>query len=60
MAATVLTLEVSREAGELAPPLVEPSEMNGLAFKLWQRGSCPEQAFEQEWVSPEECILIPH
>ena len=59
MAATVLTLEVSQEADDLAP-LVEASEMNGFAFKLWQRGSCPEQAVEQEWVTPEECILIPH
>jgi hypothetical protein len=59
MASTALILEVSQEADDLAP-LVEASEMNALAFKLWQRGSCAAQAVEQEWLTPEECILIPH
>lgn len=59
MAATVLTLGVSQEAGGLSP-LVEAGEMNELAFKLWQRGSCPKQTLDQDWVTAEECILIPH
>ncbi len=59
MASTALILEVSCETGDL-DALVEASEMNELAYKLWQRGSCPAQAVEQEWVTPEECILIPH
>ncbi len=59
MAATVLTLEVSQQAGE-ADVVVEAGELNALAFKLWQRGCCPKQALDEEWVTPEECILIPH
>jgi hypothetical protein len=59
MAATVLTLEVSREAEELVVS-AEAGEMNALAYKLWQRGSCAKQALEEDWVTPEECILIPH
>lgn len=58
MASTALILEVSRETGD-PDPLVEASEMNELAYKLWQRG-CAAQAVEQEWLTPEECILIPH
>lgn len=59
MAATAVRPKVAPPAEEPAPP-VEETGMMALALKVWQRGSCPEDALDQEWVSAEECILIPH
>lgn len=45
---------------ELPPPVVTEEEIDTLAFLVWQRGCCPDETAEEEWLTAEECLLIPH
>ncbi|HZT33574.1 MAG TPA: hypothetical protein VFA33_27040 [Bryobacteraceae bacterium] len=56
--ATLLSEELAETAewGAAPPPALEEQELDVLAFELWQRGSCPEMAADDDWLSEEEAL----
>jgi hypothetical protein len=40
-----------------APPLkIEEQELDLLALELWQRGSCPDLADDEQWSETDEAV----
>jgi hypothetical protein len=58
MAATAVRIEIPRREDN---PETRDEEIRSLAFKLLQR-ACSETPPRgaAEWISAEECILLPH
>jgi hypothetical protein len=56
-AATLIEVSVPEEA---PLPSIEEEGVTAVALSAWRRASCPESVFAEEWLSAEECILLPH